>query len=218
MSADARHEPGRESVASNATSMVKSSPVLTAADVQEIHHVSTSDPVFFITVDDGNKISPELARYLDATHLPVTTFFIAWRLKQYKSFWLARSNVTYENHSLTHTFMGSLSLRGQIREICGASRVIKSVTDESPRFFRPPGGSRNKTLKTALARCGIKYLVMWKASAAHGILHTWNNRPLERGDIVLLHAIKSLPQTLKVVMDAARKQGLRPALLRDYLK
>lgn len=200
------------------TKSAQSSPSLTAADVKEIHNVETTDPVFFITVDDGNKISPELAKYLDATHLPITTFFIASRLRQFKSFWLARTNVTYENHSLTHTFMGSLSLRGQIREICGASRVIKSVTGVSPRYFRPPGGSRNKTLKTALARCDIKYLVMWKASAALGKLHTWNNRPLERGDIVLLHALKTLPQTLKVVVEAARKQGLRPALLRDYLK
>lgn len=180
--------------------------------------METNDPVFFITIDDGNKISPRIAQFIDSRRLPITTFFISHRLKQFKNFWLARKNITFENHSLTHTYMGSLSLNGQIREICGASRVIKAVTGESPRFFRPPGGSRNRTLKTALARCGIKYLVMWKASAAKGKLHTWNNRPLEKGDIVLLHALNSLPETLAVVLAAAKKQGLRPALLRDYLK
>lgn len=180
--------------------------------------MQTADPVIFITVDDGNKVSAELAKYLDTENIPVTTFFVAARLRDHRRFWLARKNVTFENHSLTHRSMGSLTLKQQVKEICGASAEIKRLTGSSPRYFRPPGGSRNTTLKTALARCGIKYLVMWKASAAKGKLYTWGGRPLARGDIVLLHALTSLPRTLKVVLAAAKKQGLRPALLRDYLK
>ena len=43
-------------------------------------------------------------------------------------------------------------------------------------------------------------------------------KSLTPGDIVLLHYTPSLESDLKILLEKMRQAGLRPALLRDYLK
>jgi len=60
--------------------------------------------------------------------------------------------------------------------------------------------------------------VMWNVLADGGtIVRADGDSGLRRGDIILLHYLDSLPDSLDVVRREAAKRGLRMALLRDYL-
>lgn len=209
----AEFEPRHSPTLSEVGAFAKKSPSVTI-----LNHVTTKDKVVFITVDDGSAYSDELAKLLDSKKIPITAFLLTKWAKRIQDFWLKRKNITYENHTHDHFYQPPLSFERQKEDICKASKIVEKITGSAPRFFRPPGGGYTQTTLKAVAACGIKYMVMWKASASRGKLYTDGNKPLQPGDIVLLHAIKSLPRTLEVVLRAAAKQGLRPALLRDYLK
>ena len=70
----------------------------------------------------------------------------------------------------------------------------------------------------AAKKCGIKRIVLWNVVADYENLVTaGSGGTLHAGDIVLMHYLDSLPRSLDIVLRAARKAGLKPALLRDYL-
>ena len=182
-----------------------------------IHSVATKDPVFFITIDDGSVVTPALAQYLDTNKIPVTTFALPEPLHRHKWWYLKRKRMTFENHTNQHMSLTLKSLKAQKKEICEGSRLVRKITGESPRFFRPPFGNRNAFTPRAVKACGMDYIVLWSVEADFGRVNVFGGRGLRRGDIVLLHYIQSLRTSLERVMEVAKASGLRPALLRDYL-
>ena len=110
------------------------------------------------------------------------------------------------------------TLDEQRHEICRANRLITGIAKDTPQLFRPPRGSFNNDTRRAAALCGIKYVVMWSATADGDVIRTAGNRPLQSGDIVILHYNEGLPQSLAHVLSTIKKHGLKPAFLRDYLK
>lgn len=194
--------------------------VVTKAKV--VKFITTNDPVFFITIDDGTRVSPELARLLDKKKIPVTSFvlpeFFSNTKPASRKWFLARKRMTFENHTNIHAHLTLMTLAEQKREICEASRLVRLRTGQTPMFLRPPRGSWNENTRIAAAACGMKYVVMWNAESKKDGLNTWGTRPLTRGDIVLFHYVSTLPQQLENVLRLAKARGLRPALLRDYLK
>lgn len=179
--------------------------------------VKTDDPVFFITIDDGSVVTPALADYLDRNKIPVTTFALPQPLHTHRYWYRARKKMTFENHTNQHISLTMKGFRAQKKEICEGSRLVKKITGEAPRFFRPPFGNRNKFTTRAVKACGMDYMVLWSAEADFGKLDVFGGRQLRKGDIVLLHYIQSLRTSLETVIAAAKSAGLRPALLRDYL-
>lgn len=191
-------------------------PPLRLRDVMVVSRVETNDPVVFITIDDGFTPTSQLAQVIAKHRVPITTFAMPRLLKQHASWFLAREQMTFENHTGTHGSLTRRSLRFQKREICQASYDIEEITGEFPVFFRPPGGNFTTATRRALAYCGIPYLVMWSAIAEHGVLHMPAGR-LRRGEIILMHYIPSAATTLEKLLIQIEKDGLTPALLRDYL-
>lgn len=189
---------------------------LTSKDVKEWYRIPTRDKVVFITIDDGFTVTKELARVLRRHKVPITTFAMPRPLNRNKKWFLARTRMTFENHTVNHTSLTRLPLRHQRKEICGANTRIRRITGETPVLFRPPGGNFNDTTKKAMARCGIKHLVMWNVIAEKNVLRMPKGR-LHRGDIILMHYLKSTASTLELLLQQMKKDGLRPALLRDYL-
>lgn len=191
-------------------------PPLRPRDVEVISRVNTRDRVVFITMDDGFSPSSELARVIATHKIPITTFAMPRLLEENASWFLARKRMTFENHTMTHGSLTRRSLRFQKREICRTSIKIAKVTGERPALFRPPGGNFTATTKRALAQCGIKYLVLWSAIAEKDVLYIPSGG-LRPGEIILMHFIPSAASTLEKLLIQIRKDGLRPALLRNYL-
>lgn len=181
-----------------------------------LYRVPTRDNVVFITIDDGFTTTPGLAAVIDRYKVPITTFAMPRLVKRQKKWYLARKNMTFENHTVNHRSLTFLSLRSQKREICRANRQLERTTGERPVFFRPPGGNFTNVTRRAVVECGMKYLVMWNVIAEKNKLRMPAGR-LNRGDIILMHYLPSTASTLELLLAQIKKNGLRPALLRDYL-
>jgi len=110
-----------------------------------------------------------------------------------------------------------LSAAQRKHEVCGASQVARNVAKESPMYFRPPGGSFNSKVIDTVAKCGMKYLVMWNVEADGGVVRMAGRGKLGPGDIILMHYLPSLERSLVHLMEQIKRNGLKPALLRDYL-
>jgi peptidoglycan/xylan/chitin deacetylase (PgdA/CDA1 family) len=111
-----------------------------------------------------------------------------------------------------------MSFSAQRAEICAGNREIHRVINRRPVFLRPPGGALDDDTIRAAKKCGISRIVLWNVVADYQqIVQARPGPTLKAGDIVLLHYLDSLPRSLDLVMRAAKKAGLRPALLRDYL-
>ncbi len=185
-------------------------------DVKVVYRVPTKDRVVFITIDDGFTTTPALAEVIRRHKVPITTFAMPKLVQRQKKWYLSQKQMTFENHTVNHRSLTFLSLRSQKREICGASKRLAKITGDEPIYFRPPGGNFNKTTKKAVAQCGMRYIVMWNVIAEQNKLRMPRGR-LNRGDIILMHYLNSTASTLELLLAQIKKNGLRPALLRDYL-
>jgi hypothetical protein len=81
-------------------------------------------------------------------------------------------------------------------------------------MYRPPRGSWSEENRVAMAKCGLKYAVLWSVVIEKDVP---KNIRFSKGDIILFHYIPSLPDALKTVLKKLKEQGLEPVLLRDYL-
>ena len=190
-------------------------PPLKPRDIVKISKIQTKDPVVFITIDDGVTVSKELARLLDKQQVPVTTFAMPEMIWRARKWYRARENMTFENHTNSHAYMTTISPRQQRNELCGANKLIKQIIGERPVMYRPPRGSWSEENRVAMAKCGLKYAVLWSVVIEKDVP---KNIVFRKGDIILFHYIPSLPDALKIVLQKLKEQGLEPALLREYLK
>jgi len=186
-------------------------------DVQVITRVKTRDKVVFITIDDGFTPTPELARVIRTHKVPITTFAMPRLIKRNLSWFKKQTRMTFENHTINHSSFTFFGIKRQRYEICGANNQIKKMMGDRPQLFRPPGGNWTPRTLKALAKCDVKYLVMWSGIAEKGRLRIPDGK-LQRGDIILMHYIPSAAPTLELLLQQMKAQGLKPALLRDYLK
>lgn len=189
----------------------------TSSTVPVISRVKTRDKVVFITIDDGFSPTPQLAKIIRKYKVPITTFAMPRQIERNWKWFKKQTNMTFENHTVNHRSMTPFRLRGQMKEICGANRQIRRKVSEAPQLFRPPGGNWSEITQEAAAKCGLTHVVMWSAIAEKGVLRIPDGR-LRRGDIILMHYIPSAAPTLELLLKQIKAQGLRPALLRDYLK
>ena len=186
--------------------------------VKVVYNVPNRDRAVFITIDDGGAAPPSFGRWLDENEIPVTNFVMPEMLHLNREWYRARQYMTFENHTNTHAHMTLSTLNEQTKEICRANRLIEGIVKSKPVLYRPPRGSFNANSKRAAAACGIKYIVMWSAMADGGVIRTPGNRPLEAGDIIILHYNDGLSGSTAHLMATIRKNGLKPAFLRDYLQ
>jgi len=185
--------------------------------VKVVYNLPNRDRAIFITIDDGGAQPASFGKWLDENKIPVTNFVMPEMLHLNRSWYRARKSMTFENHTNSHAHMTLSTLDEQTREICKANRLINGIVKEQPVLYRPPRGSFNADTKRAVASCGIKYIVMWSAMADGGVIRTPGNRPLQAGDIVILHYNDGLPGSMAHLVATIKKHGLKPALLRDYL-
>ena len=178
----------------------------------------TTDPVAFITIDDGVTKDRRGLRYVEQTKLPVTAFVSAWTVKDRASYFTRITRWgSVQNHSATHASLARSSTDLD-HEICYTQRALAKDFGSSPWMMRPPyGAGYDRQLAQVTAeRCGISEFVMWDAVVENGRL-TRAGKGLRPGSIILLHFTPNLEKDLKVAVRAARRAGLTPANLAEYL-
>jgi peptidoglycan/xylan/chitin deacetylase (PgdA/CDA1 family) len=184
-----------------------------------VSHITTQQPVVFLTIDDGiSKQSFEPALLKDNTviaSLFLTYNFIKDNPDFFKAFMAGGSQV--EDHTIDHKLLTHLSYDEQKQEICGGADLLAQLYVRRPKLFRPPGGSYNEDTKRAAAACGMKAVVLWTATVDKGTVHYQVGTKLRPGNIVLMHFRPEFQQDFQAFIEAEKAAGLHTELLEDWV-
>ena len=93
---------------------------------------------------------------------------------------------------------------------------IKEKFGSTTGYFRPPYGSWDKRTLQAAAACGISHVVLWTVSLNGKTITTWDGK-IHPGNIVLVHYVRSMAQSIRQLEKRLKLQGLTVARLSDYL-
>ena len=182
-----------------------------------ITRVETTDPVVFLTIDDGHTRNPEVRAALEELGVPVSLFLVDGPVQADAEFFRRLPDTLVESHSRTHPDLRTLSEEGQRAEICGNADLLARAFGRPPVLFRPPYGVYNEATTRAAAHCGMKAIVLWEVSVNGADVGYRTVPQLQRGDILLMHFRQSFVTELRALADRADEAGLRFALLEDYL-
>lgn len=187
-----------------------------------VSHISTTEKIVFLTIDDGGVEDPRLTQLLTDTGVPVTTFLTHRYVKDrgyYEGISRADGQVI-QNHSWTHPQLPTLTEPEQRSEICRTSDTYKQWYGVRPWILRPPYGEHNADTARAAKHCGIDYIVIWNVNipeGGHGHIRYDEGNRLRPGDIILSHYRPDLVTDFKKAFRQIAKQGFKIAALQDYL-
>jgi len=196
----------------------RSARLPTRLAVSLVSRVSTSDPVVFLTIDDGWLRDRAVVDVVHRQHIPVTTFLIERAAAKDPAYFRAITSEggSVEDHTVDHPYLSRLSSRRQTDEVCGPLNWFAATFGSRPVLLRPPYGQYNVTTGEVAKSCGLSAIVLWSVVVdGHNV--TTRGGPIRAGDIILLHYRKNLLAGVQTVIDQAHRRGLRFAHLEDYL-
>lgn len=181
--------------------------------------IPTTQPVAFLTIDDGWIKKPEFRQLLLDAHVPVTLFLTINAVKDDPDYFRhLPANVAIEAHTVTHQALRGKSYATQRREICGSADQLAQWYGHRPVFFRPPGGNKDATTLRATRDCGMKAAFFWKETVDKGKVRYQEGRRVRAGDIILMHFRERFVDDFIAALTAIHTAGLTPALLQDYVR
>ena len=188
-------------------------------EVPYLSRVPVTQPVAFLTIDDGYLAHPEAPKLLAAAGIPVTLFLTTDAIHENVPFFgaLRDHGAVIEAHTITHPELRGRSYAFQKRQICGGTDRLESWYGRRPVLFRPPFGDKDHTTLRVAKECGIKAAFMWKETVNEGIVRYQEGHRLQPGDIILMHFRPAFVKDFLAALRAMRAAGLTPALLEDYV-
>jgi peptidoglycan/xylan/chitin deacetylase (PgdA/CDA1 family) len=173
-----------------------------------VSKIPTTEKVAYITIDDGVVRDPRVLAFEKREHLPITMFLVRWTANAGKTYWNAMqaAGATVQDHTITHRSMRGLPYDQQNHEICSLPDEYKSWFGKRPVLFRPPYGDYDSATRRAANSCGMKYVVLWTATMANGVL-AFQHHHLEPGTIILLHFKSDLYDELVKLVGFLHGQG-----------
>jgi peptidoglycan/xylan/chitin deacetylase (PgdA/CDA1 family) len=185
-----------------------------------VSSISTTQPVAFITIDDGIVRDPAALDLMRQSNTHPTLFLTQQYVQGHEDYFrqLQQAGASIENHTIDHPDLRGKPLDFQRQEICAASDSYAKVFGSRPVLFRPPYGSYDDNTRVAAADCGIKYVVNWTATVNDGAVQFQTGNTLKPGDIVLMHFRTTFTQDYTAFLTKAKEAGLTPATLTDFLR
>jgi len=186
--------------------------------VPSISRVATTDPVIFVTIDDGQVADPRVLEYLTTTRMPVTMFLNDSPARAHRDYFEALRLLgnSVNSHTQSHTNLKKLGPEQQRAEICGMVNVLNELFGTHGGFFRAPYGDLPASARRQAATCGIRAALQWKGTLNGGVL-ALQEESLKPGDIILGHFNNTLYEDLVEIKRQADAAGLRIARVEDYL-
>jgi peptidoglycan/xylan/chitin deacetylase (PgdA/CDA1 family) len=193
-------------------------PVATAL-APVIARIQTTQPVVFLTIDDGVHQAADELPLLQANDVHASLFLVNAVIHRNPGFFVpfAAAGNPIENHTMSHRNMTRLTYAEQVAEICGEADLQLQQFGRRPVFFRPPEGAYNADTQRAAAACGMRAIVTWVATIDQGALHYQLARTLRPGDIVLMHFRPEFRSDIQAFVNAMHAQGLHTELLENWL-
>ena len=149
-----------------------------------------------LTFDDGPhpRYTREILDVLDQYHIRATFFFVGQNVGYYPDTAreVARRGHEIGNHTQTHFSTVDAAPERLKQELYDCERIIQSVTDTSPKLFRPPQGNWNTRVYEA-ARERDYSIILWDVDTldwAHTPADKISNYVIENtkgGNIILMH-------------------------------
>ncbi|HIS95023.1 MAG TPA: polysaccharide deacetylase family protein [Candidatus Ventricola gallistercoris] len=193
-------------------SMSSGTTLMAAVTTRElpVYNVDTEEKVVSISFDAawGDANTKGILDILDQYDVKTTFFLVGFWAEKYPDLVaeLAARGHEIGNHSATHPHMSTLS-QSQIREeLRKCSELVRSITGEAPKLFRPPYGEYNDEVVRVSREEGYECVqwnvdsLDWKNLGAQDMISrcTKNVNP---GDIVLFHndskyILEALPKIL----------------------
>jgi len=189
------------------------------AEVPFLSRIPVTQPVAFLTIDDGYLKNPEAIKLFAAAHIPVTLFLTTDAIQDDLPFFdrLRDHGAVIEAHTITHTELRGRSYEFQKREICGSTDRLQQWYGRRPVLFRPPFGTEDHTTLRAARDCGLRAAFMWKETVDKGKVRYQDGHTVLAGDIILMHFRPAFVQDFLAALRAIKRAGLTPALLEDYI-
>jgi polysaccharide deacetylase family sporulation protein PdaB len=163
------------------------------------HHENASGKIA-LTFDDGPhpRYTGQILDILDEYGVRATFFFVGENVSYYPDAArdVARRGHEIGNHTYTHPSAVKTSSQALREELQACERIIQSVTDTSPKLFRPPEGSWNEQV-LEVAREQDYSIILWDIDTLD-----WAHTPAEKissyvlentqgGNIILMHDYQS---------------------------
>lgn len=197
-------------------------PVLTlpaAGKVPVISTIATTDPVVFLTIDDGVIRDPRIPELLATYNVPATLFLNEGPYLANPAYFASviASGGSINSHTRSHKLLTKLSPAAQRAEICGMKDIIARNVFVAGHLFRAPFGASNASTQTAAGSCGINAVLSWSAALNDGRVQYQRGNQLQPGDIILTHFRDDLYDNIRALLWQTRLQGLTIAPIEDYL-
>lgn len=188
-------------------------------EVPFLSRIPVTQPVAFITIDDGILKNPEAPKLFAAAKVPVTLFLTTDDIQDDVPFFdgLRTYGAVIEAHTISHPELRGRSESFQRRQICGGADRLETWYGRRPVLFRPPFGDKDHTTLRVTKECGMRAAFMWKETVHEGKVRFQEGNTVQPGDIMLMHFRPAFIKDFLAALKAIHKAGLRPALLEDYV-
>lgn len=187
--------------------------------VPQVRHITVDKPYVFLTIDDGAVENPDAPRLVRESGAHPVLFlnerYVAGREAYFRQ--LLEAGATLGDHTIDHPNLRGKPLAFQQNEICGDADQLQRSLGVRPVLFRPPFGSFDSNTLLAAAACGMRVSVLWTAAVNDGRVDFQKGNRLQAGDIVLMHFRKTFVEDFTAFVNQAKKDGLTPVPLPDFL-
>ena len=194
-------------------------PLPAAGAVPVLSRIDTTDPVVFLTIDDGAVRDPRVVDLLVSHHIPATLFVNEGTYLADPAYFAAAASGggSINSHTRTHTLLTKLGESAQRNEVCGMRYILGQHMPNPGHLFRAPFGSSNATTQRVAGSCGINAILFWRAAINDGRVQYQQGDHLQPGDIVLSHFRPDLYEGLVALIAEAQRVGLTIAPIENYL-
>lgn len=184
-----------------------------------LSRIPVTQPVAFLTIDDGYLKPAEASKLLAAANIPVTLFLTTDAIHDNVPFFdkLRSYGAVIEAHTITHPELSGRGEEFQHHQICDGADQLGKWYGRRPLLFRPPFGDKDSTTLRVAKGCGLKAAFMWKETVDKGIVRFQEGNTVQRGDIILMHFRPAFVKDFLAALRAIKKAGLTPALLESYV-
>jgi peptidoglycan/xylan/chitin deacetylase (PgdA/CDA1 family) len=179
-----------------------------------------TQPVAFLTIDDGWFQLPNDPELMREAHIPFTMFLIGPVAAKNPAFFnqLEAAGGVVEDHTVTHPELKGKSYEFQRHEICDARTSLEHTFSTTLQLFRPPFGDYDQTTLRAVHDCGLKAAFYWSETVNNGaVAYQTAEHQIHAGDIILMHFRPAFTNDVIAALTAIHNAGLTPALLEDYI-
>ncbi|MFI5605616.1 polysaccharide deacetylase family protein [Amycolatopsis sp. NPDC051903] len=195
-------------------------PAIADGKVGVVRRITTTKPYVFITVDDGAVKDPSAQGLIQQSGGHPVLFLNEKYVKGHEAYFksiLDSTGAVLGDHTVDHPNLKGKPVAFQQKEICDDATDFQRDLGVRPVLFRPPFGNYDQNTLHAAALCGMRVAVLWSAAVNDGHVQFQVGTKLRPGDIVLMHFRKTFKEDYEAFLAEAKKDGLTPVPLADFL-